>query len=276
MKSSFRRGVFIFLIAALFSGIPSAAQASEPVPEKIQRNWAAPDCGKYDEALVLSRFFYFRSTKKDMTLLPAALEGKQGDYWQLELGNDLAPVKLEEDGVLKIGIIAAGSKKSQKWDGLTLDSTEEYMGCVTPPKLLPKQMIRLMRYIDRIKLQCTVSVTNECAGVLFKLADEDSDKKVTKKEIQRAVAATIIFAELAERQTVSDKDSVALIKKSQADGGSIADELIATYDKDKSKSLDYNELMEDFHAPSLPIVKVTLNKAGALLPSFKVVAMGLD
>lgn len=276
MKSRFFPAVFIFLITVLYLGMAGTARAEEALPEKIQRNWAAPDCGKYEEALVLSRFFYFRSTKKDMTLLPAELDDKMGDYWHLKLGNDIAPVRLEEDGVLKIGSPNPKSKKSQKWDGLTLDSTEEYMGCSSTPKLVPKLMVRLMRFIDRVKLQCTVSVTNECAGVLFKMADEDNDKKLVKKEIQRAVASTIIFAELAEKQTVSDKQSLDLIKKSQADGAAIADELLKTYDKDNSKSLDYNELMEDFHAPALPIVKETLTKAGAILPSFKVVAMGLD
>lgn len=276
MKSRLLAAVFIFPIIVFSVGMSGTARAEDPLPEKIQRNWAAPDCGKYDEALVLSRFFYFRSTKKDMTLLPAELEGQMGDYWHLKLGNDIAPVRLEEDGVLKIGAPSASSKKSQKWEGLTLDSTEEYMGCSATPKLVPKLMVRLMRFIDRVKLQCTVSVTNSCAVVLFKMADEDNSKKLDKKEIQRAVAGTIIFAELAEKQTVSDKQSLDLIKKSQADGALIADELLKTYDKDASKSIDYNELMEDFHAPALPIVKETLVKAGAILPSFKVVAMGLD
>jgi hypothetical protein len=276
MKSRFSPAVFIFLIIAFCLNAGGTARAEDAIPEKIQRNWAAPDCGKYDEALVLSRFFYFRSTKKDMTLLPAQLSQQMGDYWRLQLGNDIAPVKLEADGVMKIGFAAPASKTAKKWDGLTLDSTEEYMGCSSTPKLVPKLMVRLMRYIDRVKLQCTVSVTNECAGVLFKMADEDNNKKLDKKEIQRAVASTIIFAELAEKQTVSDKQSLDLIKKSQADGGLIADELLKTYDKDTSKSVDYNELMENFHAPALPIVKETLTKAGAILPSFKVVAMGLD
>lgn len=267
--------LFIFLIAALFTLSPAKVQAADAIPQKIQRNWAQPDCGKYDEALILSRFFYFRSTEKDMTLLPAALERQQKDYWILSLGGDETPVRLEEDGVLKIGSYGEG-RKAAAWDDLTLDDTHEYTGCEETPKLVPNVMSRLMRYIDRIKEQCTVSVTNECAGVLFKLADEDHNKKLTKKEIQRAVASTIIFAELAEKKTLPDKDSLLLIKKSKADGEKIALELLAAYDKDKSKSLDYNELMENFKAPALPVVKETLVKAGTLLPSFRVAAMGLD
>ena len=276
MQKRFIAILFIFLIAALCSGIGGKAQASDAIPEKIQRNWALPDCGKYEEALVLSRFFYLKSTEKDMTLLPVSLDHAQKDYWILDLGGTETPVQLQEDGVLKIGAWAADSKKNKKWDDLSLGETREYSGCSEPPKLLPKVMQRLMRYIDRIKDQCTISVTNECAGVLFKLADEDSSKKLSKKEIQKAVAATIIFAELAEKKTLADKDSLSLIKKSKTDGETIADALLKTYDKDKSKSLDYNELMENFKAPDMPIVKETLTKAGALLPSFKVVAMGLD
>lgn len=275
MKNSFRIALFIFLIAALSSGYQGKAQASDAVPQKIQRNWALPDCGKYEEALVLSRFFYLKSTKNDMTLLPAELGREQKDYWLIDLGGEETPVRLEEDGVLKVGALGGNAKKA-KWDDLTLEQTREYTGCVEPPKLVPSVMLRLMRYIDRIKDQCTISVTNECAGVLFKLADEDQSKKLSKKEMQKAVAATLIFAELAERRTLPDKETLALIKKSKADGEAIADALLKTYDKDKSKSVDYNELMHDFHAPPLPIVKETLVKAGALLPSFKVVAMGLD
>lgn len=267
---------FIFLIAALCSWNGGKAQASDAIPETIQRNWALPDCGNYDEALILSRFFYLKSTEKDMTLLPVALDKSQKDYWILDLGGAETPVQLQEDGVLKIGTWGDGRKSGKKWDDLSIAGSSEYTGCSEAPKLVPKVMLRLMRYIDRIKDQCTVSVSNECAVVLFKLADEDASKKLTKKEIQKAVASTIIFAELAEKKTLPDKESLALIKSSKADGEKIADALLAAYDKDKSKSLDYNELMENFKAPQLPIVKQTLQKAGALLPSFKMVAMGLD
>lgn len=275
MKNRFPVALFIFLIAVLSSGNAGKAQASDSIPQNIQRNWALPDCGNYEEALVLSRYFYLKSTEKDMTLLPATVDSKKKDFWILDLGGEETPVQLQEDGVLKIGAWG-DSRRGSEWDKLSLAGSSEYTGCVEPPKLVPKVMLRMMRFIDRIKDQCTVSVTNECAGVLFKMADEDSSKKLTKKEIEKAVSATIIFAALADKKTLPDNESLALIKSSKADGTKIANLLLATYDKDKSKSLDYNELMEDFKAPDMPIVKDTLLKAGVLLPSFKLAAMGLD
>lgn len=275
MKNRFPAALFIFLIAALSSWNAGKAQASDSIPQNIQRNWALPDCGNYEEALVLSRYFYLKSTEKDMTLLPATVDSQKKDFWILDLGGEETPVQLQEDGVLKIGAWG-DSRRGSEWDKLSLAGSSEYTGCVEPPKLVPKVMLRMMRFIDRIKDQCTVSVTNECAGVLFKMADEDSSKKLTKKEIEKAVSATIIFAALADKKTLPDKESLALIKSSKADGLKIANLLLATYDKDKSQSLDYNELMEDFKAPDMPIVKDTLLKAGKLLPSFKMAAMSLD
>ena len=266
---------FFFLIALLCSWNGGKAQASDALPKRIQRNWALPDCGKYEEALVISRNFYLKSTENDMTLLPAELVSEQSDYWLLKIGGEKHPALLQEDGVLKIGTFADGAGTAKKWDALKLDHHDEYTGCVNTPKLIPQQMVRLMRYIDRIKEQCTISVTNECAGVLFKLADENSDKKLTKSEIKRAVASAIIFAELADQGTVADQDSLKLIAKSKMNGELIATELLKSYDKNDSKTLDYNEIVEDFHAPELPIVKETLTKAGNLLPAFKVVAMTL-
>lgn len=267
--------LFIFLIAAALAAAPRPAAAADEIPKRIQRNWAMPDCHNYEEALVLSRFFFFRSTDEDMTLLPAALDSEQSDYWVLNIGPEKKPALLQEDGVLKLGTFAKGAGKAKNWDALTLDSHDEYTGCEKPPKLIPTVMVRMMRYLDRIKEQCTLSVTNECAGVLFKMADENNDRKLTKPEIKHAVAAAIIFAELADKQTVADKDSLALIAKSKVNGEMIATDLLKTYDVNKSGSLDYNEIVTNFKAPEFPIVRETLLKAGALIPAFKVIAMTL-
>jgi len=270
-----RAGLFVFLIAALCSWNSAKAQASDGIPKQIQRNWALPDCHKYDEALVLSRYFYLQSTDNDMTLLPAEVASEKDDYWILKIGGENHPAQLQEDGVLKIGTYGTKGTGGKTWDSLDLDHRDEYTGCEKPPKLIPNVMLRLMRYIDRIKDQCTLSVTNECAGVLFKMADENSDKKLSQSEIKHAVAAAIIFAELAEKQTVADKDSLALIAKSKVNGEMIATDLLRNYDANNSKSLDYNEIVADFKAPEFPIVKETLLKAGTLLPAFKVIGMTL-
>src|SRR5471030_356145 len=71
MSLRFRTALFIFLILAFCSGNGLRAQGADEIPKKIQRNWAQPDCGDVEEAVVLSRYFYLKSTEKDITLLPA-------------------------------------------------------------------------------------------------------------------------------------------------------------------------------------------------------------
>lgn len=276
MKKRLRTALFIFLIAVLCSGNGQKAQASHETPRKIQRDWAAPDCGTIDTAVTLSRYFYLKSTEKDMTLLPVSLGKEEHDYWILDLAGEPKPARLENDAILKIGAYAEDSpRKPDSWDGLKLDDTEEYTGCLDTPRIVPKVMQRLMRYIDRVKEQCTLSVTNECAGVLFKLADDNGDKKLDTAEIRRTVGSFVVFAALAANKTLTSQEALQLVGDSRVDGMAIATLLIRDYDKDKSQTLDYNELMTDFHAPDLPIVKETLQKAGELLPSFKVAAMTL-
>jgi len=276
MKQRHRTALFIFLIAALCSWNGTKAQASNETPKALQRNWAQPDCGNNDAAVILSRYFYLKSTEKDMTLLPAALEKAQKDYWILDLGGQELPARLEEDGVLKIGAYADGSpKKPGVWEQLKLDAADEYMGCLDAPGAVPKVLQRFMRFADRIKEQCTISISNSCAGVLFKLADDNSDNRLSVAEIRRAVGSAVLFAELAEKKTLASKEALKLVAGSAPAGQEIADALLAAHDADKSKTLDYNELMTDFKAPDLPVVKATLEKAGELLPSFKVAAMAL-
>ncbi|MEZ0225866.1 MAG: hypothetical protein ACAH83_15030 [Alphaproteobacteria bacterium] len=276
MKKCLETTLFIFLIAALCSWNGGKAQASHETPKKIQRDWAEPDCGNYDSAVTLSRHFYLKSTDKEMTLLPVSLGKEQQDYWILDLAGEDKPARLENDAILKIGAYAEDSpRKPKSWEGLKLDETLEYTGCLDTPKIVPKVMQRLMRYIDRVKEQCTISVNNECAGVLFKLADDNGDKKLNTAEIRRTVGSFALFAALAANKTLTSQDALKLVDGSRVDGMAIATLLIKEYDKDKSQTLDYNELMTDFHAPDLPIVKETLQKAGELLPSFKVAAMTL-
>ena len=265
--------LFIFLIAALYSWNIQKAQASEEVPKKIQRNWAAPDCGNFDTAVILSRYFYLRSTEDDITLMPASVRNQQKDFVVLDLAGTDTPARLENDAILKMGSFAKDSPRRGKWEDLKLEDAEEFTGCLDAPKIVPKVLQRFMRYVDRIKEQCTVSVTNECAGVLFKLADENGDKKISAAEIRRTVSSAVLFAELAASQTLSSADAKKLINATKGDAQQLADALLAQYDRNGSKTLDYNELMADFHAPDMPIVKQTLEKAGTLLPSFKLVAM---
>lgn len=269
------RFAFFFLIALFCSWNGGKAQANSEIPVKIQGNWASPDCGDYAEAVILSRYFYLKSTKKDITLLPIRKEADRGDYWILGLDGTTHPARLEEDGILKIGIFS-GKKNAKLWENIDLDSRMEYAACDNAPGLVPKMMARLMRYIDRIKEECTVSLTNDCARVLFKMTDANADQKITPSEIKRTIANAFLFAELAERKTLSDAEGEKLAARSKEESRKIAEALMEAHDKNKSGSLDYNELVENFTAPQSPVVKETLVKTGALLPAFKVAAMGLE
>ncbi len=266
------RLLFFFLIAVCFSLNPVQAQADSALSDKIRGNWASADCNRYSEALVLTGWFYLKSSKKEMTLLPAYQAGKRDDHWILVVGGENRPVRLEEDGILKI----ATGKTGKVWDDEKLTNRMEYTGCTEAPTVVPKMMSRLMRYIDRIKDECTVKLDNDCSRVLFKMTDANSDKKITPSEIKRTVATSLLFAELSQKKTVTTAEADKLAKESKAEGQKISDALMAAHDKDKSGSLDYNELFEKFTAPNLPIVKATLIKAGNLLPAFKMAAMGLD
>jgi hypothetical protein len=276
MKSSRAVILFIFLIAVLYSWNIQKAQASEEVPKKVQRNWASPDCGNYDTAVILSRYFYLKSTESEMTLAPVSVQREQNDYFILNLAGSDTPARLENDAILKMGEYAKDSPRHPKnWEDLKLDAAEEFTGCLDAPKIVPKVLQRFMRYVDRIKEQCTLKVDNECAGVLFKLADEDGDRKLSAAEIRRTVSSAVLFAALADKGTLTSEEASKVIADSKTDAEAIAIMLLKDYDKDGSKSLDYNELMANFHAPDMPIVKDTLAKAGKLLPSFRVAAMAL-
>lgn len=272
----FRTAAFFFLIALICSWNGAKAQASDGLPAKIQRNWAQPDCGDYDEAMVLSKYFALKTTQKDMTLLPARLLHKRKDYWVVSIGDESRPVQLHNDGILAIGTYADDTpRRAKDWDAMKLDQTDEYTGCDTAPKIVPHALRRLMRYIDRISEQCTLSITNECAGVLFKLADEDNDKKLSLPEIRRMTDQALLLSALADKQTLTDQQATDILKKSRKDIDEIAAQMMAECDKNKSKSVDYNELVNNFTAPDVPVVKDMLKKIGALIPSFRLAALAL-
>ncbi len=271
-----KRQLFFFLIALLCSWNVQKAQGDDTVPQRIQGNWAHPDCGHDKEAVIFTRYFYLKSVKNEISLLPVHRITENAEYWVLKIDNAERPYRVEEDGILKTGQPAKDSPKKPKiWDELILENKEEFTGCMETPDIVPKTLARLMRYIDRIRDQCTLSITNDCARVLFKLADADNNQKISQAEIKRGFVSALLLAGLAEKKTLHDKDSKDIAALAKAEGQKISDDLFARYDSDKSKTLDYNELMTDFSAPRFPIVKPTLEKIGLLLPSFKIVAMSL-
>jgi|GEM_PF-1392249 len=273
--------LLFFLIVLSFSWNTAKAQELDALPAKIQGNWALPDCGIYDEALVFSRYFYLRSTKDTQTLLPAGMERDSGDYTILSLKDQKAPVQLENDGILTMAVLSEPPARRvrnwpTKWEKLPIDQTVEYTACTEPPSLIPQSMLRLMRYIDRVRDQCTMSITNDCARVMFKFADDDSNQKITRTEIKTSLVSMMLFAELSQSGTLSVEDGRKAIDRAKLESDSIADKLFTQYDQNKSGALDYNELMENFTAPDAPIIREILEKSGNLLPAMKIAAMALS
>jgi hypothetical protein len=265
------------LIALCFSWNTAKAQEPDDMTLKIQQNWAFPDCGKYTHALSFTRYFYLKSSKKEMTLLPYTLAAGGTDYRFIRQGGENLPARIENDGILKIGIPAEKSpQKAKNWDGFTFDQTPEYTACSATPKVIPKAMERILRYVDRIRDKCDISVKNDCARVIFKLADENNDKKLTPVEIKKGVLSALLFAELGQNGTIQDAEIKAIGARAKEEGEKIAADLIARYDADKSGSLDYNEVAEDFTAPQLPVIKEMLAKAGKLIPIFQMAAATMD
>lgn len=264
------------LIALSFSGNGAKAQELDAIPAKIQQNWGFPDCGRFDHALVFTKNFYLRASKKELTLLPYEIASGSKDYRLIRQGGESLPVRIENDGILKIGIPAEkSSRKPDGWEGFTLDRTLEYAACPEMPKIVPKAMTRLFRYLDRIQEQCTVSINNDCARVIFKLADDNSDKKLTSAEIKKATLSALIFAELGVQSTLGEKDMKKVADRAKEEGQKISDDLLSRFDANKSGDLDYNELTNDFSAPKLPIIKEMLKKSGNLLPVFQMAAATL-
>lgn len=269
--------LFFFLIAVLCSWNGGKAQADRATPVAIQGHWASPDCGKYTEGVIFSRYFYLNTSKNGMSLLPYTPAGKGGDYMILELGGEKRPFQRTEDGVLKLGLYGEESKpRAKSWDDLALDSHMEYTNCPEAPKLIPKAMLRLMRYIDRIHDACQIGISNDCARVMYKTADIDGNNKITPSEIKRSIASAMLLAELADKGSLDKKQMEETAARAKKAGDEISALLMEKQDADKSGALDYNESVEKFEAPPLPVIKEMAAKIGNLLPAFKLAAAALD
>lgn len=272
--------LLFFLIALCFSWNTAKAQELAALPDKIRGNWALPDCGSYDEALVFTRYFYLRSTADSQSLLPAGMERQTEDYAILSLKDQKAPLQFENDGILTLGVLERPPARLVRnwpklWEKLPLDQSIEYAGCTEPPSIVPPSLQRLMRYIDRIQDKCTLSVENDCTRVLFKFVDDDNSNTVTKLEIKQALVSLAMLAELAGGEILQLEDGRKAIDRAKAHGDEIANTIFAHYDTNKSNNLDYNELVADVPLPALPLVAELLDKASNLMPAFKLAALAL-
>lgn len=265
-----RAALFFFLITIGLSFNLSVAKAQDldQLSEKIKQNWAFPDCGTTSQSAVFTSSFYLKSATDELTLTKYSFSSGGKDYRILQRGGQSNPARIENDGILKLGFPAHNAKKADNWDNLDFEHVEEYTACAKPSTRFPKAMTRLIRYLDRIQQQCTVSMNNDCARVLFKLADENSDQVLNKAELQKALMTGFLFGELAEKETLHDKDIQAIAAMTKDKGPGITGEIIQRLDRNASGSLDYNEIVTDFKPWAQPYIKVLLQKSGKLIPVF--------
>lgn len=273
--------IVYFLIALSCSGNMAKAQELTAVPDQIQGNWALPNCGIYEEALLFTRYFYLKSSDAGLSLRPAGLKQEAGDYTILSLAGAAAPVQLASPKILSLALLQQAPAKRirywpQMWEKLPHSETLKYESCKKPSNWVPPNMLRLMRYADRLRDACSITGDKNCARVIFKFADSDNDKKVGLPEIVSATHSLMLFAELAAARGVTSQSDLAKIKNRAAiEGGKIADDLLARYDTNKSGDLDYNETVGDVTPPMLPIMREMMEKASALLPHLGIMAMAL-
>lgn len=269
-----------FLIALCFSGNMAKAQELTALPDKIQGHWALPDCGIYDEALLFTRHFYLKSSADGLSLREAALDRDGGDYMILSLAGAAAPVQVESDGILTLGVLEKSPARRTRnwprlWERLPIDQTIEYTSCTAAPSVVPKNMVRLMRFIDRIRSACAVTDSRDCARVVFKLADSDNNNRLSRAEITAATESLLLFAEMGAQQSINADDMKKIKARAAEEGKRIGDDLLARYDANKSGDLDYNEIVENFTPPALPVIREMADKASSLLPSLKIASAAL-
>jgi hypothetical protein len=268
------------LCAVLFTGNAAKAQVKQTdgaIPTEFQGNWAAPDCARYEEAMILTTAFSLRAEKDRLSLAPLTVRQAKTDYIVFSFAEHQHPASVTPDKFLTLGNVEDGTPPlwPEHWEEINLAGRMEYTGCSETPGIVPQALDRLMRYIDRIREECTVSLQNDCARVLFKFADENSDNKISPTEIKKTFSTALLLAALADAPAISVEESVRIVKEAKADAQKMADALIAALDKDSSDSLDYNEAVEDFSVPKLPSVKPAVKKIGILIPAFRIAAMGI-
>lgn len=276
--------IFVLLIAALCSGYPAESQAKTGAKSDILGHWAAPDCARVEEAASFTRHFYLTSAPDRLQLRRYSPAGTGADHLILLVGGEKMPVMRQEDGVLRTGTYAAPEQKGDTWDRLQLETARDYANCPAVPAVIPKPLQRLTRYLDRIDEACAITggasttapknLSQDCARVLFKAADDNGDNQVSELELKRALVSAVLLGKLADGQPLQGDAITAAAADAKKIADATADNIMAAQDSDRNGALDYNESVENFSAAELAPLKETLAQTGALFPVFRLAALG--
>ena len=257
----------IFFCIALSTAYALKAQASkavaeQEVPAKIRGNWSLPDCGSTpEEALIITRHYYLRSDKDGSRfwILPPA--SKQKDYWVMPLEGQKHPVRLEADGVLKIGLMPPESTKkwAKNWDSLHMDGHREYMGCAEIPAVLPDPLVRVMKHIDDIAAACHASLSSGCTKLLFTIADENKNGKISVREMKTAATMLADLAALSGHTTVNrtmlDKATYQALREADRVSG--------------GREMRYEDFKGFVAKANSAQLREALKNVGAIVPGFR-------
>jgi len=256
---------FIFLCIALSTGYAAKAQAEQEVPAKIRGNWALPDCNAYEEGVIITRHFYLRSDKDGSQLWPIAPAAKQKDYWVMPVEGVKRPVQVQADGVLNIGLMPAEftGKWPKSWDSLQMDGHREYMGCAEIPAIIPDPLVRVMQHIDEIDTACHASLSQKCTKLLFAIADENKNGKISLKEMKTAAAMLADIAALAKNNTVTRDALDKAVYQALRETDRISAKL-------GGREMSYKDFISFLKKADSAQLREALKNVGTVVPGFKV------
>jgi hypothetical protein len=261
---------FLYLSLIVLLSTASTAQASGVVPADFQGNWAHPDCGNYDEAVILTRFFSLKSTEEKTSFQAVRIQGKGDDYTVLEIDGHPHPALRTEDSLLKIGEMEGANPDAwpKTWDTLPLMGRNEYTGCPETPAVIPLPLTRIMAHIDALHESCAESITADCRKLLFSIVDTNSNGRISRIEIKKAGAMLETFVPLTGGAAISTIVLEAAYKRGVSDGSDLAKTLLTVRDTDESGDLDEKELTGFSSSTASPALQQMLINLGQSFPAF--------
>ncbi|MBU6475914.1 MAG: hypothetical protein KGQ70_08090, partial [Alphaproteobacteria bacterium] len=164
---------------------------------------------------------------------PIAPAGQKTDYSLVPVAGVVRPVNVSADGQLTIGIVDGPNPAPwpRAWSGLMLNDRQEYMACATVPSILPPPLVRAMKHIDRVAAAChAAGMTSACAHLLFDIADENHDGKISRQEMKSAAAmlggmallvknSAVSRAALGSEERADEREAGRLARRFMPDGG---------------------------------------------------------
>ncbi len=223
--------------------------------------------------MMISRRFALQSTAAGSRFWPVLVFARKKDYLVLETEGWKRPARLEEDGILKIGVLSgkAPEKWPQGWDSLKLDGRREYMRCADVPALLPDPLARVMLRIDGIGEACGADLSEGCARLLFKTADDDKNGKISIMEMKMAGAMLSGVAALVRGSEVSRSALDKTLYESVREGERIAESMLQV--KDELGPSDFSGFLPGTNSA---LLRNALADVGVLFPAFMEAALAME